>query len=414
MVKYFSSLRHRDYRLFWSGQMVSLTGTWMQSVAQGWLVLQITNSPFLLGVTNAVTAMPILLFSLIGGAVSDKVNKRSLIILTQIGQMLLAFTMGILFSFQLIEFWQIVVLSGLMGIVNAFDMPARQSFVVEMVGKADLSNAIALNSMIFNVARIIGPVIAGFIVGAWGVGACFYLNGVSFLAVIAGLLFMRGDFQPKNHNSGSIKNSTMDGLRYVWKDLKIRNLIILIAISSLFGMSYMVLMPVFARDILVIGAKGLGLLLAAMGIGALLASLSLTIFSHTKNNDWLVSLGGIVLGLSLVVFGLSRNLGVSLLALVGVGWGLVTQTATINSLLQKDTPDELRGRVMGVYTLMFIGMTPAGSFQAGLVADWFGVPVAVALGGLVCLTMSIILPRTMFKQSEKASPADYQDPLISS
>lgn len=414
MNNYFSSLKHRDFRLFWSGQMVSLTGTWMQSVAQGWLVLQLTNSPFLLGVTNAVTAMPILLFSLVGGAISDKVNKRGLIVLTQIGQMLLAFALGILFSLHLIEFWQIVVVAGLMGVINAFDMPARQSFIVEMVGKADLSNAIALNAMIFNVARIIGPVIAGFIVGAWGVGACFYLNGVSFLAVISGLLFMRGDFKPKNQNSDSIKNSTMDGLRYVWKDLKIRNLIILVAISSLFGMSYMVLMPVFARDILVIGAKGLGLLLAAMGIGALLASLSLTIFSQTNKNDRFVSLGGIVLGLSLVVFGLSRNLGVSLLALVGAGWGLVTQTATINNLLQKDTPDELRGRVMGVYTLMFIGLTPAGSFQAGLVADWLGVPVAVALGGLVCMSMSIILPRTIFRQSEKVPPADYQDPLISS
>jgi MFS family permease len=316
--------------------------------------------------------------------------------------MILAFVMGILFSLHIIEFWHIALLAGLIGVVNAFDMPARHSFVVEMVGKEDLSNAIALNSMIFNVARIIGPVIAGFVVGTWGVGTCFYINSASFLAVLAGLVFMKGDFTPKNSNHNSLHESTMDGARYVWQNLKIRNLIILVAVSSLFGVSYMVLMPVFARDVLHIGAQGLGILLSAIGIGALLASFSLTFFSHSDHSDRLVSLGGIVLGISLVIFGFSKSVNISLLALVGAGWGIVTQTATINNLLQKETPDELRGRVMGFYTVMFLGMTPVGSFIAGLLADWLTVPYSVVIGGLVTLAMSVFLSRILFKRTNRA------------
>ncbi len=363
--------------------------------------MQLTNSPFLLGIINAIAALPILLFSIWGGTIADRIKKRKLIICTQALSMILAFVMGILFSLHIIEFWHIALIAGLMGLVNAFDMPARHSFVIEMVGKEDLSNAIALNSMMFNIARIIGPVIAGFVVGAWGVGTCFYINGASFLAVLAGLLFMRGDFTPKNSNHISIHESTMDGARYVWQNQKIRNLIILVAVSSLFGVSYMVLMPIFARDVLNIGAKGLGLLLSAIGIGALLASFSLTIFSHSDHSDRLVSLGGIVLGISLVIFGFSKSVNISLLALVGVGWGIVTQTATINNLLQKETPDELRGRVMGFYTLMFVGMIPLGSFQAGLLAAWLTVPYSVVIGGLVTFTMSIFLSRILFKRQPR-------------
>ncbi|MDD5259789.1 MAG: MFS transporter [bacterium] len=397
MKKYFTSLKHRDFRLFWAGQMVSLTGTWMQNVAQGWLVLQLTNSPFLLGVINAIAAFPILLFSVWGGTMADRMGKRNLIIWTQALSMILAFIMGLLFSLRIIEFWHIALLAGLIGLVNAFDMPARHSFVIEMVGKADLGNAIALNSMIFNVARIIGPIVAGFVVGVWGVGTCFYINSASFLAVLAGLLLMRGDFAPKKSNHSSLHESTMDGARYVWSNLKIRNLISLVAVSSLFGVSYMVLMPVFARDILNIGASGLGILVSAIGVGALLASFSLTIFSHQDYSNRLVSLGGIVLGISLVIFGFSKSVPVSLLALVGTGWGIVTQSATINNLLQKETPDELRGRVMGFYTVMFLGMTPLGSFLAGLLADWLTVPYAVVIGGLTALVMTILLSRAIFK-----------------
>ncbi|MFH1238509.1 MAG: MFS transporter [bacterium] len=393
MKQYFSSLKYRDFRLFWGGQMVSLTGTWMQNIAQSWLVLQLTNSPFLLGVTNAIAALPILLFSLVGGAISDQLNKRKLIILTQTTQMVLAFIMGILISTRVITFWHIVVIVALLGMTNAFDMPARQAFIVEIVGKNDLSNAIALNSLIFNIARIIGPVIAGFVVGTLGVGPCFYLNALSFLAVIAGLFMMRGDFSAKNPTSDSLRDSTFDGAKYVWRNVQIRNLIILVAISSLFGMSYMVLMPIFARDILMIGAKGLGLLVAAIGVGALLGSFSLTIFSHSPKVSRFIPIGGMILGLALVVFGLSRTLSVSLAALVAIGWGLITQTATINNLLQKHTSDELRGRVMGFYTLMFMGMVPVGSFQAGLIADRFSVPTSVAVGGLACFAASAVLRR---------------------
>ncbi|MDD5131242.1 MAG: MFS transporter [bacterium] len=393
MKKYFSSLRHRDFRLFFSGQMVSLTGSWMQNIAQGWLVLQITNSPFIMGIVNAVASLPILLFSLVGGVISDRLNKRNLVILTQTVQMLLAFAMGVLISTKLIALWQIIIIAGVVGLSNALDSPARQSFIIEMVGKDDLSNAIALNSLIFNIARILGPIIAGFMVGTLGVAACFYFNGISFLAVIAGLWMMRGNFSSKNQHHDSLKESTLAGARYVWRNKEIRNLIILIAVSSLFGMSYIVLMPVFARDVLQVGPKGLGILVAAIGCGALLSALSLTFVSHSPKSSRFVSLGGMVLGGSLLIFGFSRSVPLSLLALVGVGWGLITQTATINNLLQKDTPDELRGRVMGFYTLMFLGMVPVGSFLAGLLAEWFGVPTAVGLGGGVCLLASTIFSR---------------------
>lgn len=396
MKKYFSSLKHRDFRLFWSGQVVSLSGSWMQNMAQGWLVLQITNSHFLLGLVNAIAALPILFFSLVGGAVADKVHKRKLIILTQISSMLLAFTIGVLISSKLITFWQIAIAAGLLGVVNAFDMPARHSIVIEMVGKDDLPNAIALNALIFNIARIIGPGIAGLIVGSLGVEYCFYINGISFLAVIPVLLFIR-DNSTMLSNNDSMREAIFEGANYVLHDTKMRALIILIAVSSLFGVSYMVLLPIFARDILTIGPQGLGMLMVAIGVGALLASFTMAVISHLAKQKYLILAGGSILGLSLLLFGISKNTALSIVSLIGIGWGLVTQTATINSLLQVCTPDHLRGRVMGFYTFMFLGMTPIGSFQAGTVSHFFGAPASVILGGCICFLMTIFFSRTILK-----------------
>lgn len=393
MMKIFSSLRYRNFRLFWFGQMISLCGTWMQSVAQSWLVLELTNSAFLLGMVNAIAGLPILLFSLIGGVVADHLNKRNLIVLTQNLSMILAFALGVLASLHLVKFWHIGLIAGLLGIVNAFDSPARQAFVIEMVSKEDLDNAIALNSLIFSAARIIGPVIAGFLVGTLGVNSCFYVNGFSFMAVIISLFSMRGDFSPKNSLEGSVTKKLLDGAKYVWTEKKIRRLTILAATSSIFGISCLVLMPIFARNILNAGAKSLGILIASIGLGAILASVTLTLFSYSPKNKRSIFIGGLVLAIMLIVFSFSRSLPLSVIALTGVGWGLITQTAMINSLLQTSTPDYLRGRIMGFYTLVFLGMMPIGSFQAGLIAHWLGAQVSVRLGGLICLIIVLVFSR---------------------
>jgi MFS family permease len=389
--KTFSSLRHRNFRLFWMAQLVSLTGTWIQSVAQSWLVLEITNSAFLLGMINAISALPILLFSLPGGLVADLVNKRNLLLLTQALSMILAFILGIMVSLNIAVFWNIALIVLILGIVNAFDMPCRQSFVVEMVGKQELDNAIALNSLIFNVARIIGPVIAGFLVGSLGVGSCFYINGITFAGVLIGLFLMKGDFSAKQDLSkNSYLKKLFDGVGYAWANKEIRSLIMLVAMVSIFGMSNIILMPIFARDILKAGAAGLGVLMAGIGGGALSAGLTLAFFGKSERRSLFVRVGGFVLGVSLLLFSFSKVFIISFVALFGVGWGLIMQTASINTILQHISPDNLRGRIMSFFVLMFLGMTPIGSFQAGLVAHWFGAPASVALGGIVCLIMSLI------------------------
>lgn len=391
MVKVFSSLRHRNFRLFWSGQIISLTGTWIQSVAQSWLVLELTNSAFLLGMINAISALPILFLSLLGGLVSDHVNKRNLLIITQGLSMIFAFWLGILVSLRLANFFNIALIVAGLGIVNAFDMPARQSFVVDMVGKEDLDNAIALNSLIFNIARITGPVIAGYLVGSLGIESCFYINGVSFVAVLTGLFLMKGDFSVQNSFGEKPLMKLLKGARYVWANNQTRSLIILIASASIFGMSNIVLMPIFAREILETGVKGLGMLMAAIGVGAIFSGLTLALFSHSPKRDLFVGLGGIVLGISLLLFASSRVFIFSMLALLGVGWGLIIQTASINTLLQFITPDSLRGRVMSFFVLMFLGMSPIGSFYVGVLAHWLGASIAVMLNGIVCILTSLFL-----------------------
>jgi len=391
MPKVFSSLKHRNFRLFWLGQIISLTGTWIQSVAQSWLVLELTNSAFLLGMINAISALPILLFSLLGGLVSDHMNKRNLLMITQGLSMIFAFWLGILVSLKLANFFNIALIVAGLGIVNAFDMPTRQSFVVDMVGKEDLDNAIALNSLIFNTARIIGPVIAGYLVGSLGIESCFYINGISFVAVLAGLFLMKGDFSVKNSFGDKPLLKLLDGARYVWSNKKTRSLVMLVATTSIFGMSNIVLMPIFAREILKTGAKGLGMLMAAIGVGAIFSGLTLALFSHSQRRELFVRIGGIMLGVGLLLFASSQVFVFSMITLLGVGWGLIVQTASINTLLQFITPDSLRGRVMSFFVLMFLGMAPIGSFYVGLLAHFLGVSMTVMLNGIFCIVTSLIL-----------------------
>jgi len=378
-----AALHHRNFRLFWFGQMISLIGTWMQNVAQGWLVLQITNSPFLLGLVSMLGTLPVLIVSPIGGALADTLNKRTVVILTQVTAMTLAFILATLVLTKQVQYWQIVILASTLGITMSIDAPTRQSFVVEMVGKKDLLNAIALNSSIFNLARIFGPAFAGLIISAIGIVLCFYINGISYLAVIAGLLLMRGNFSPAKKQRAPVIKDIRDGFSYARRDKRIMALITLVAISSIFIMPYAMLMPVFARDILHVGPRGLGILLSAAGIGALTGALSLAVFSNYKKKGRFVLVGSIVFTIAAILFSFSNSYNISLLLLLFVGWGMVTQNASINSLLQTMAPDHLRGRIMSLYVLFFMGMMPFGSFQAGLLADHFGAKMALRIGGVI-------------------------------
>ncbi len=384
----FRALRHRNFRLFWWGQLFSLAGTWMQMAAQGWLVYRLTDSAFYLGLVGFARYFPVLLFSLIGGVVADRLPKRDLILLTQLVAMIQAFLLAGLTATGAIQIWQIIALSALLGLVNAFDTPARQAFIVEMVGKEDLMNAIALNSSVFNSARIVGPLLAGVLVPTVGETGCFFLNGISFLAVLIGLWridVLSLSQAPLEGGESSIWLQLKEGLSYARRNATLLTLLALVGISSLFGLPYTTLMPAFARDVLGVGATGYGALLAAVGLGALSGAL----FLASRGSDWLkgrlFTLGNLLFPLGVLAFSLARSFVLSEILLVLVGFGFVLQNATANTLLQTIAKEGFRGRVMSLHALAFIGLSPIGDLQAGTVAHLAGVPLAVSLGALVCL-----------------------------
>lgn len=388
--KTFRSLRHRNFRLFWFGQMISLIGTWMQSMAQGWLVLRLSNSPFLLGVVGAFASLPVFFFSLPAGVLADRVKKRKLLILTQIGAMILAFILALFTFTGLVRVWHVMILALCLGLVNAFDMPTRQSFVKEMVGKEDLLNAIALNSFIFNAARILGPAAAGILISVAGEAGCFFANGLSFLAVIAGLLLMRMQDLVYASNSNSFLVGFKQGVSYVKANKRVLALIILVSTMSIFGFSYAVLMPVFARDIIKAGPSGLGFLMSAIGIGAITAGLGLASRKAEEKLKYMQA-GIVIFFISVFAFSFSNIFPLSLLLLVATGWGMISVVATCNTMLQEIIPDELRGRVMSFFTMMFMGTMPLGSFLAGTLGQTFGVIWTVRIGSLLCVTISLFL-----------------------
>lgn len=388
MPETFRALRHRNFRLFWWGQLVSLIGTWMQTAAQGWLVYRLTDSAFYLGLVGFARYLPVLLFSLIGGVVADRLPKRDLILLTQLVSMIQALALAVLTSTGLVEVWHIILLSVLLGVTNAFDTPARQSFIVEMVGQEDLMNAIALNSTAFNSARIVGPLVAGVLVPIVGEAGCFYLNGLSFLAVLLGLWRMdvRG-LSPAHmeDHDGSLWQQLHQGLRYIRSERTIMTLLVLVSISSLFGLPYVTLMPAFARDVLQAGPTGYGGLMAAAGLGALSGALFLASWGSDLRKGRLFTSGNILFPLGLLAFSLSRSFALSELLLVLVGFGFVLQNATANTLLQTIAKEGFRGRVMSLHALAFLGMVPLGDLQGGTIAHLLSVPTAVELGALACL-----------------------------
>jgi MFS family permease len=385
------SLHHRNFQLFIGGQLISLIGTWMQSVAQAWLVYRLTGSSLLLGAVGFASQIPVFLVAPIGGTITDRHNRHRLIVATQSASMILAFILAALTLSGRVQVWHIFVLAALLGVVNAFDIPARQAFLVEMVGKENLMNAIALNSSMFNGARIVGPAVAGIMVAAVGEGWCFFVNAVSYIAVLAGLLMMDVPGSPERPaRTASALENIIEGFQYVRQTGPIRALLTLVGLVSLVGMPYAVLMPIFADQILHGGARGLGLLMGATGIGALAGALMLAAKQGLKGLGKWVAVSSIGFGASLILFAFSKWFWVSFAALLPVGFCMMVQMAACNTLIQSMVPDQLRGRVMAVYSMMFMGMAPFGAFFAGAIAEHLGAPTTVAIGGVACIAGSAV------------------------
>ena len=387
------ALRHRNYRLFFGGQLVSLVGTWMQTVAQGWLVLELTHQAWVLGLVAAAQFTPVLILGLFGGLIADAAPKRRILIATQTGAMLLAFALWILSAAGLVQVWHVVVLALGLGVVNAVDMPTRQAFSVEMVGRRDVGNAVALNSAMFNGARIIGPAVGGLAIGAFGVSTAFLLNGLSFLAVIGGLLLMReADLHspPQIARPASVRaafDHLGEGLRYVRRTHVVLLATTVIGLVSTFGMNFTVLTPPLAVEVLHADATGYGFLMAAMGVGSLVAALAIAFTGRTGPR--VIGVGALVLGLSEVVLGTSHTFALSILAMFIGGVGAIAMAATANTVIQLTVPDQLRGRVMSVYTTVFAGSTPFGGLTMGAIASGFGAAMAMAVGGVISAVVGL-------------------------
>lgn len=385
------ALAHRNYRLFIAGQLVSLIGTWMQTVAQSWLVYRLTGSALQLGLIGFTSQIPTLFFAPAGGVLADRWPRRRVVILTQTAMMVLAFVLAALTMTGAVRLWHVFVLAFFLGIANAVDMPTRQSFVIEMVGgREDLSNAIALNSSMVNGARLVGPAVAGVLVAAVGEGWCFFLNGVSFLAVIGGLAMMRIPPTPRESAPGGALGRMVEGFRYVAKTPPVRALLLLLAGVSLLGMPYTVLGPVIAEEVLHGGPRAYGLLMSAAGVGSLLGAVALAINRRTSRLLAWVPVGAAGFGVALILFSFSRVFWLSAALLVPAGVCMMVQMASVNTLVQSMVPDQLRGRVMSVYTMAFLGMAPFGSLLAGFVAHPLGAPATIAMGGAVCVAAGAV------------------------
>ena len=378
------ALKYRNFQLFFSGQLISLIGTWMQTVAQSWLVYSLTGSSVLLGLVSFASQIPVLLLSMLGGIAADRFSRRKIVIATQNASMLLAFALAFLTLTHRVQIWHLFVLSALLGVVNAFDIPARQAFIMDMVGREDLINAIALNSAMFNASRIIGPAVAGILVGAIGEGWCFFANGVSYIAVIAGLLLMKVERHERLASTSPLED-VVEGLRFVWSHAPVHALLIVIGVGSLAGTPFSVLMPIFADKILHGGPEALGWLMGVSGVGALTGALLLATRRHVRGLGRWVVISGVLYSVSLMGFAYSRTFWLSAALMVPIGFAMMIQFGAANTLIQSMTPDSLRGRVMSVYSMLFMGMAPIGALIAGAVAEHTGAPLALAGGGAICL-----------------------------
>jgi MFS family permease len=380
------SLRHRNFRLFFSGQSISLIGTWMTRLATSWLVYRLTGSAFLLGIVGFAGQIPTFVFAPFAGVWVDRLNLRSLLVVTQSLAMLQSLALAALTFTKHIGIQEIIWLSAFQGTINAFDMPGRQSFLVQMVEeKQDLGNAIAINSSMVNMARLVGPSLAGAVIALWGEGYCFLIDGLSYLAVIASLLMMHLKPGIVRRATNSMLVQLKQGWEYVSGFAPIRTILLLFAIVSLMGWPFTVLMPIFAGKILKGGPHTLGFLMGAVGIGALVSALSLAVRKSVLGLGRMIPISTAVLGAGLIFFGLSKNLWVSLALMLVCGFGMMQQMAASNTIIQTIVEEDKRGRVMSFYTVAFVGMAPFGSLLAGAMAHEIGAPLTVILSGVLCI-----------------------------
>lgn len=391
LARTFAALRYPNYRLWFVGQMVSLFGTWMQTTAQGFLIFELTHSPAYLGYVGFAAGVPVWLFTLVGGVVSDRVSRRTLLVVTQTSMMVLAFVLAVLTFAHAVRPWHILALAFLLGLANAFDAPARQAFVSEMVDREDLTNAIALNATMFNAATAVGPAAAGVTYAWFGPAWCFTLNGLSFVAVITALLLMRLPPQPARTRAASAVDDLREALGYLASQPIVAALIGLVGAMSLFGVSFMALMPAWAVTILHGGAATNGLLLSARGAGALVAALFIASLGRFTFKGRLLTFGSIAFPILLFAFAFTGSLPLSLLMLAGIGAGAILVMNLCNALVQTIVPNALRGRVMGIYTLTFFGMMPLGALWIGMVAQYLSAPQAVLVAAIASLAITALV-----------------------
>lgn len=386
----FRAMQHRNFQLFIAGQLISLIGTWMQTTAQLWLVYRLTNSAALLGVFGFASQVPMLFLSSLGGYVGDHYDRRRSVIATQTASMILAFVLAAFELTHKTDKWELIIIAFLVGIVNAFDVPIRQAFFVQMVGKEDLPNAIALNSSIFNGARAVGPAIAGFAIVRIGEGWCFFLNGLSFLAVIVALQMMRIERTETRPSEDSPLKSFVQGFHFAMSDMPVRSALLLLSVLSLFGLQYAVFMPIFAQDILKGGAHTLGLLMSSAGVGAVLGALHFAARTHYRGLARWIAATSSTCAVCLIIFSQAKVFWLCAVVLLVVGFAATSQMAATNTLIQNRVPDELRSRVMAVYATMFMGVQPIGALIAGGVAKRIGAPYTLTLFGSLVLLGSLL------------------------
>ena len=392
----FRALRHRNFRLYWAGQLVSLIGTWMQSVAQGWLMHRLTSSAFMLGLLGFMQFLPVVPLALYAGVVADNMDKRKLLLITQSLLLVQAIVFAALVSSGVVRPWMVLGLAFMLGTVNAFDMPARQAFVIEMTGREDLANGIALNSAAFNTARIAGPAVGGLLLGWAGESVCFWLNALSFLAVLGGLAAMRlAPYVPSAARARSVRDTLVDGVRYAWERQGIRNLLVLLAICAGLGFQFNVLLPVYTRDVLHAGPKVYGLLLAGFGAGSLAAAGRMTMRLDRWDLRRQLLTGLFTGGLGLIGFAWIHWLPGMVAMGALAGFGLILYVSSTNTLIQMSTEDEYRGRVMSLYTLMFVGTAPFGALLAGTLAQRFQAPVATTVCAVILLFGALWISRRL-------------------
>jgi MFS family permease len=383
------ALRHRDFRIFWGGLVVSVIGSWMQNLAQAWLVYKLTGSSLWLGVVGACGSLPLLLLTLPAGVLADRLPKRNILLFTQTMAMLQAFALAALIYTGKVQVWHVMALAALLGMVNALDMPTRHAMVMELASREDLFNAVSLNSSAFNAGRIVGPAIGGMLIAEVGFATCFLINGISFAAIIVALALIPPR-PPAEVGKAPMLSQIADGLNWAKKQPVVRSLLILTAVASIFGMSYATLLPVFAEDVFHTGPKGCGFLMSSYAVGALTSAIAFSMLGHRWTLGRPLTFGAFVFPVALLAVSLSPDYYSAVAALFLTGLGMMSFNAVSNTILQQSAPDDMRGRVMSMRALLFAGMMPVGALQVGALGQWLGPRTAVAIGAVVCLAAAAV------------------------